>query len=75
MFFKNNTCFENYPPRYPPEKPAKKGEELSILEIWVGERTSKLKVDPLEKNKRKNETKNERKNETRKFKMKKVIKE
>ena len=38
--------------------------------------TSKLKVDPLEKNKRKNETKNERKNETRKeFKMKKVIKE
>ena len=35
-------------------------------------KTSKLKVDPLEKNKRKNE----RKNETRKeFKMKKVIKE
>ena len=38
-------------------------------------KTSKLKVDPLEKNKRKNETKNERKNETRKFKMKKVVKE
>ena len=52
--------------------------EMELLEADVKEKekTSKLKVDPLEKNKKKNETKNERKNETRKeFKMKKVIKE
>ena len=35
--FKDNTRFENYRPRHRPEKPAKKGEELSIPEIWVGE--------------------------------------
>ena len=34
----NNIRFENYPPRHLPEKPTKKGEELSIREIWVGER-------------------------------------
>ena len=35
LIFKNNMCFENYPPRHCSEKLSKKGEELNI---WVGER-------------------------------------
>ena len=38
VVFKNNLRLENYPPRHRTEKPAEKGEELSILKIWVGER-------------------------------------
>ena len=41
--------------------------------IYIYSQTSKLKVDPLEKNKRKNETKNERKNEKKRMKERQKI--
>ena len=46
--FKNKTHFKNYRPRHRPEKPAKKGQELTIPEISVGERTRifGLNIDP-----------------------------